>query len=97
MFENFYNINVGFNCWLNYMSSQLDCRNRKGKEHVCLVPCFIPMAVIWYMLNKYIIKEEQVRPCQMRRAFRPGVAEAVGALPYPSLPIIPMHADSFQL
>lgn len=33
---------------------------------------------------QYVIKDEQVKPCQLRRsyAFRPGIAEAVGALLY---------------
>lgn len=65
------------------MSSLLECRNHKGKEHVCLVQCYIPVAVIWYLLNKYVIKEEQVRPSLVRRAFGPGVTAAVCALPHP--------------
>lgn len=77
MFEKSYNINFDYNCWLNYMSSLLECRNYKGKEHAYLVYCCIPVAVIWYVLNKCVIKDGQVRPCQMRRrTSRPGITEA---------------------
>lgn len=70
----------------------LDCRNCKGKEHVCLVLCFIPMAVIWFMLTESIIKEGQVRPCQMRRAFRPGVARLWVLCHTPHSPAFPRCA-----
>lgn len=89
MFENFYNINFDYNCWLNYMSSLLECRNHMGEEHTYLVYCCIPVAVIWYVLNKCVIKDEQVRPCPMRRrTSRPGVTEAVGARHILSSPTI---------
>lgn len=81
MFENFYHTNFGYNCWLNYMSSLPECRKHKGTAHVHLVQCYIPGAVIWYVLNKYVMREEQVRPSPVRRAFGPGITAAVRALP----------------
>ena len=71
MFENFYNVNVNYNFRLNFMFFMLECRNHTGKEQVCLSFCCVSPqlnCIPWHMLNKYVVKEEQVRPCQLGRS-----------------------------
>jgi hypothetical protein len=79
VFKKFYNINFITIAGLIVCFPHFNVGTIGQGACLPLLPVGFPVAVIWYLFNKYIIKGEQAWPCDLnRRSFRLGATEDLG-------------------